>query len=117
MSIEALSQRTLQHLETIKSLRDSFTVSTRAEEFLYTHSGLLAVLKEAKQQILKYFGDTPLELDVAENERGESYKLYLKIPVTTSVEEANKNLNALDENWTLSHMDELEHVIIDVAYV
>lgn len=39
------------------------------------------------------------------------YKLYVRIPVSYEPEEANERLNALDENWILSHIDELSEII------
>ena len=117
MSIPALSQRILQHLETIKDLGALFIVTTGAEEYLFTHSGVLSILKEAKTEIQRYFQDSQPILDVAEDDNGNPYKLYVRIPVSYEPEEANDRLNALDENWVLSHIDELSGIIIDVAYV
>ena len=116
MSMPALSQRTLQHLETIRDLRELFTVSNLAEEFLYIHSGLLHILKEAKKHIIEHFGNVNVELDVAENESGEPYKLFVGIVTPYSVEESNERLNELDDDWTFNHIDELDHIIIDVVY-
>lgn len=116
MSIEALSQRTLEHLEVIRALKNTFTVTRRAEEFLFTHSTLRSILQETRRHVETIFGISHLILDVAENESGEAYKLFLQIPVDLSPEEANQKLNEFDENWTLNHMDELEDIVIDVVY-
>lgn len=116
MSITALSQRTLNHLEIIQSLRSLFSISANAEEFLYTHSELADILKEAKKHIETHFGNSKLALDVIRNETGEVSQLFLKILTPFSVEESNQRLQALDEEWTLDNTLELDNIIIDVVY-
>lgn len=80
---------------------------------------LLPSIKEAQEEIPKYFGSSPVKLEITgDYECFDPYGLlYLSIQVDAPPQEALNKLNSLQSNWFLKkNSDILNRMILDVEF-
>lgn len=85
----------------------SFRNPTEVVGFLRKHPFLIDLLEKVHPEVQKHFGPNPkifLEV-VIDPEATDDRQLFAFIQTTLSVEEANKRLEQLDEDWWLDAMD------------
>lgn len=112
-------QASLQEID-LQTLEKSYKIiePERVFEFLKERQYLLPLLLEAREEILKYFPQSSLSLELkADPEAEDNSQLILYIQTNLPFKEALDQLDKFDEQWWLDKVDQAKgNLCIDLAF-